>query len=63
MKKSKNYIKMQKIKKTKGTPHAKIEIFEFFTTILILIVENEYIIFSFAKSKRKCLIKEILIVK
>ena len=46
MKKSKNYVKMQKIKKTKGTPHAKIENFEFFTTILILILENEYIIFS-----------------
>ena len=46
MKKSKNYVKMQKIKKIKGTPHAKIEIFEFFTTILILILENEYFIFS-----------------
>ena len=45
MKKSKNYVKMKKIKKTKGTTHAKIEIFEFFTTILILILENEYIIF------------------
>ena len=63
MKKSKNYVKIEKIKKTKGTPHAKIENFEFFTTILILILENEYIIFSLLKSKRKCLYKEILIIK
>ena len=46
MKKLKNYVKIEKIKKTKGTPHAKIEIFEFFTKILILILENQYIIFS-----------------
>ena len=34
MKKSKNYVKMQKIKKTKGTPHAKNEIFEFYVNTI-----------------------------
>ena len=55
MKKSKNYVKIEKIKKTKGTPHAISEFFEFFTSILILILLNEYINFSLAKNMKKCM--------